>query len=392
MGDDMNQTLIDSYKEAAEASLSSANSLPLGVYRDVDVFEMEADSVFRNDWVFVCAQSKLANAGEYIALDIAGELIAVVRGRDGQLRGLSNVCRHRGTPLLDEGFGTLSNKIVCPYHAWTFEDNGAFVGAPLTGSVKVDKKKHCLPTFAVDSWRGLIFINLSKDPQPLSYRLKGLDDYLEWFDIERFSEAYHLPAEHWNANWKLAVENGIESYHLFKVHKETLEPMTPSKRAYYVAGSSEWTLTGGVMKDDRSRLTKWLTGKYPEVYNHYLLVFLPPSFVGILTYDGFHWIQVLPDGPEHCRVIPGGLSEYKVENNDDPEFDFTRAFLEEDKVICERVQRSASTKLGLGGKLVSLEQILVDFHQYLSNRLFQSEPDPFIETENAQLFYRKEID
>ena len=163
-----------------------------------------------------------------------------------------------------------------------------------------------------------------------------------------------MPAEHWNSNWKLAVENGIESYHLFKVHKETLEPMTPTKQAYYIAGSAEWTLTGGVMKDTRSKLTQWLSGDYPEAYNHYQLLFLPPSLIAVISYDGINWIQIIPEGSEHCAVIAGGLIEHKVTNFNAPEFQFTQAFLTEDRVLCERLQKGMHARKSKGGKLVSM--------------------------------------
>ena len=382
----MNQTLLQTYQDSASAPIAKAESLPPAVYSDTDVFNQETASVFLNDWVFLCAEAKLGNPGDYFAINLAGEPVAVIRGRDGQLRALSNVCRHRGTPLLDDGFGTLAKHIVCPYHAWTFDDTGEFIGAPLTGVIKPDKAQHCLPVFAVECWQGLVFINLSRQPEPLTERLAGLDNYLGWFELSRFKEAYQMPAEQWNANWKLAVENGIESYHLFKVHKETLETVTPSKQAYYVAGSSEWSLTGGLMKDQRSTLTKWFSGKHPEAYNHYLLIFLPPSFIGILSYDGLHWIQVLPVDAEHCIVTAGGLSEHKISSFEGAEFDFTRAFLEEDKQICERVQRATHARIGRGGKLVELEQILVDFRHYLGNRLFGSQPEAFRETGEAKRF------
>ncbi|GGK72396.1 aromatic ring-hydroxylating oxygenase subunit alpha [Amphritea balenae] len=383
----MNQTLMSAYKESAQASLEQANGLPLAVYHDPSVFDAEIKEVFLNDWVFACAEAQLSQSGDYYAFEIAREPLVIIRGKDGALRALSNICRHRGTPLLDPGFGQIGKNIVCPYHAWTFDDTGAFKGAPLTGEIKVDKEKHCLPEFAIASWNGLIFVNLSDAPRPFSEKVEGLDSYLSLFDLQRFKQPYQMPTEHWDSNWKLAVENGIESYHLFKVHKETLETTTPSKQAYYVAGSSEWTLTGGKMKDDRGTLSKWLSGNYPEAYDHYLLLFLPPSLVAVITYDGLNWIQIMPRGPEQCAVIPGGLLEHKTTNFNSPEFQFTQAFLNEDKQICERVQQGMHARKGKGGKLVSMEKILVDFRQYLANRLFQTEPDPFIETEQAQRFY-----
>lgn len=390
----MSLELLQAYQQAAQASIDQAHCLPLAAYHDQHVYDEEAQHIFHNDWVFICAEAKLQNPGDYLALDLAGEPIAIIRGQDAQLRALSNICRHRGTPLLDLGYGRIEKNIVCPYHAWTFGDNGQFKGAPMTGEVKIDKAKHCLPQFALECWNGLVFINLSEQPseaqsRAFKERIKGLDDYLGHFELQRFKHCYQLPTEHWHANWKLAVENGIESYHLFKVHKETLETQTPTKQAYYVAGSSEWTLTGGKMKDNRGKIMKWLSGSYPEVYDHYLLLFLPPSFVGIITYEGFDWIQILPVDGEHCQVIPGGLSEHKITDFGSEEFQFTNAFLTEDKVICERVQRGMHARKSQGGKLVSMEKILVDFHQYLASRLFGTQPDAFEESEQAKLFYSK---
>jgi len=374
------------YKQAAAEPIDKARCLPFAAYRDSEVFAEEAESFFRNDWVFACAEAKLATPGDYFALEIVGEQVVVIRGKDNGLRALSNNCRHRGTPLLDLGFGNAGKNIVCPYHAWTFDDTGAFRGAPFAGEVVIEKQEHCLPQFAVAVWKGLVFVNLADEPHPFSERIEGLDAYLEVFELDRFTHAYHLEAEHWNTNWKLAVENGIESYHLFKVHKETLETMTPTKQAYYVAGSSEWTLTGGAIKDERSSLTKWLTGSYPEAYSQYVLLFLPPSLIAVIDYEGMHWIQILPTDAEHCTVIPGGMSEHPVKNFNSPEFQFVHAFLAEDKEICERVQRGMYSRKGEGGKLVSLEQILVDFRHYIGSRLFGTCAEPFREAERATIF------
>ena len=384
----MNTPLMNTYKQFAEQTLEQARCLPFAVYHDPDVYEAEVSRIFHNDWIFFCPEELLADAGQYFAMEIAGEPVVVIRGRDGELRALSNSCRHRGTPLLDNGSGSISKNIVCPYHAWNFDDKGEFKGAPMTGEIRVEADKHCLPQYGLATWNGLIFVNLSETPQPFSEKIAGIDDYLKYFELSRFKHSYQLPEEHWQANWKLAVENGIESYHLFKVHKETLETVTPSKKAYYVAGSPEWTLTGGEMKDTRNTLSKWFSGSHPEVYSQYLLLFLPPSFVAVIDYEGLNWIHVLPDGAEGCRVTPGGLLEYQVKDFSTEEFQFTAAFLKEDQDICERVQRGMHARQGHGGKLISMECILVDFRQYLASRLFNLSFESFHETEKAGMFYK----
>ncbi len=381
-------TTIDwqQYSQRLAQPIEEAQSLPFAAYTDPDVLGAEVEAVFHNDWVFVCAEQQLPSPGDYFALDLAGEPLAIVRGRDGNIQALSNSCRHRGTPLLDAGFGQLTRHIVCPYHAWTYTDTGKLKGAPFTGSVDIDKTGHCLESFPLESWHGLLFVNLSKQPRALSERLDDINDYLGHFELDRFKIGYGGKTEHWQANWKLAVENGIESYHLFKVHSETLETITPTRDAFYVAGSSEWTVTAGRMKEQRSTLSRWLTGETPEALQHYLLIFLPPNFVGILTYESFDWISLLPDSAGGCCVHSGGISTAAPAAGETPESQFASAFLAEDKFICERVQQGMSARRGRGGKLVELERILVDFRQFLLSRQFDTPPLPLYTSSEGQMF------
>ena len=100
--------------------------------------------------------------------------------------------------------------------------------------------------------------------------------------------------EIWQTNWKLAMENAMESYHLFKVHETTLEPMSPTRDAYYIAGSSEWSLTGGVTKRQRNLLERLIGSDHDERLDHYILVQLAPAFVGVLTCGSFGWLSAHP--------------------------------------------------------------------------------------------------
>ena len=327
----MTPTDWQTYQHGLRQDIAEAVTLPFRAYTDSDILAVERDRIFFDDWVFVCAEQQLPQHGDYYVVDLAGESIAVLRGQDGQVRALSNVCRHRGTPLLDPGFGRLNRHIVCPYHAWTYDDMGKLRGIPHSGNFDIDKTAHCLPELKLESWHGLLFVNLGDSQESLAERLEGLDDYLQAFELNRFSVGYANDSELWNANWKLVVENGIESYHLFKVHRDTLETITPTQDAFYVAGSSEWAVTAGRMKAERSALSRWLVGEVPEALHHYLLIFLPPSFVGILTYDSLDWISVLPEGVDRSRISSGGISTTAPHSGDAPASDFTKAFFAEDK-------------------------------------------------------------
>lgn len=379
--------LLHRYKHTASQSIHSAYALPFAVYSASSVLELESKKIFKNDWVFICAAGQLKKPGSYFALNLAGEAIAIVRTKRDKLIALSNICRHRGTPLLDEGFGVIQKNITCPYHAWTYSDEGELKAIPFQGEVELVKAQHCLPKFYVESWLGLVFVNLSEQPQPIAERFAHLSDYLQIFQPERFIHAHQGDTEDWQANWKLAVENGIESYHLFKVHKQTLETVTPSKNAYYVAGSSEWAISGGKMTTNESKIMQWLTGETPEVYKHFQLIFLPPNFIGIMTYDSLDWISIIPIDATSCRIYSGGLSESNAEE-DKYTKGFVQQFMAEDKVICERVQRGMQSTKSKGGKLVEMEKILVDFRMFLASRLFGIEPELFVESEHASLFFK----
>lgn len=376
------------YHDCAKQSLSDAQSLPFTAYIDSEVYNLESSKIFHNDWVFVCAEHELSESGDYFAFSLANEPIVVIRGDDKELRGLSNVCRHRGTILNDEGFGN-TKRFVCPYHAWTYTDQGKLMGVPHVGSIDIDKSKHYLPEFTLEVWQGLVFVSLKTDISSIAERYAGILPYLKTYQIERFKKPVTGEIEHWNANWKLAMENGMESYHLFKVHKETLETITPTKQSFYVEGSSNWTITGGKIAGSSNKLWDLFSSNESKIYENYLLISLPPSFIGILDYDSFTWISILPKNKTECWVRSGGIS-LTDKSSDSSEKEFVNAFFAEDKAICERVQKGMLAKHSRGGKLVELERVVVDFHQYLSTKLFDEKPSkPFISDE-AQLFISKD--
>lgn len=369
---------------AAMAPVGEAGALPFAAYRDEALFALEAERLFRGDWVAVCAAAALAAPGDCLAVDVGGEPVALVRGADGELRALSNVCRHRGTLMLDPGAGRLEGgRIVCPYHAWSYSDAGAFRGAPYARGADIDPEAHALPAFRVEVWMGVVFVCLSGETPPLAERLAGIAPHLAAYDMATFTTAAPLATpEVWDANWKLVVENGMESYHLFKVHANTLEKVTPTRGAYYVEGSAAWTLTGGAIVRGggagfTGRLLASLFGGGGEGGDRYTLVSIPPSFVGVATRDSWDWLAVHPLSPTSTRVFTGSLAKAR------PDFvtrmvsdGFATAFLEEDRAICERAQAGMNARHSAGGRLVPLERVVVDFHHYLGWRLLGEEPPP----------------
>ena len=358
---------------------AATTSLPFRAFTDPDVLALENERLFRGDWVAVCAAAELAEPGDYFALSIGEEPVAIVRAADGTLRALSNVCRHRGTPLLDAGRGRVKS-LVCPYHAWAYGLDGAFRGAPHTGDVTIRPEAHALPTFRTEVWAGVVFVNVDGRAAPLHERLAGLDRQLEGFGLDRYDTASggNL-SETWQANWKLAFANGIESYHLFQVHAETLEKVSPTRSAYYVAGGPEWTVTAGGSRGDPQPYPGEPASLGAFERSHYLLVSIPPSFVGTVTREFWGWITIQPEAPDRCSVVSGALVPRALAElagaEADTGADFATAFLAEDREICERNQRGMTARHSSGGRLVELERIVGDFHRYLGARLLGASED-----------------
>lgn len=343
-------------------------AVPARAYRDSAWFDVERERIWRGDWVFATSEDAVANAGDMLPVEIGEQPVLLVRDQSGNLRAISNLCAHRGTLLVEEA--TNDSRIQCPYHAWTYDDTGQLLAMPFANSEGIDKTAHCLPSYRVEVWHGMVFISLSDDVEPLATRFEAMESLVVERGIDQFQHrADYQRVEEWECNWKVAIMNAMESYHLFKVHPQTLEPYTPTKSSYYIGGSAYATATGGSYRNE----------------DDYMLISLPPGFTGVFTRDSFVWLAVFPAGLRKCKVVTGGaygmtqdggalgkLSEW---------FDRTVSggqdggFLLEDKAICERVQRGFVGDFA-PGQLVAMERVVVDFGHYLNWRINGVQPPP----------------
>ncbi|MEM7140426.1 MAG: aromatic ring-hydroxylating dioxygenase subunit alpha [Actinomycetota bacterium] len=352
------------------AAIEPTRALPASAYRDPEVFEAERRGIWHGGWVWVGTADQIAAAGDHIPVWIAGQPVIVLRAQDGTVRALSNLCAHRGTLLVDEPGN--AKRFQCPYHAWTFTDDGALLSVPFAQRDDVDKDAHCLPAYRAEVWHGLVFVSLEPDVEPVADRLA----HLEPFAIDASLAALHhwtseRSEDEWAANWKLAVTNAMESYHLFKVHPETLEPTSPTSTAYYLTGNADGTATGGAV------------AKHAD----YVLLSLPPNFVGVITAGMFLWQAVMPIAPDRSRVITGGaftspspgdqsgMKKWATKAMSAAANAVVPDFLPEDKWICERGQTAASGDF-TPGVLVPMEQVVVDFHHFLDRALHASAVPP----------------
>ncbi|WP_090262363.1 aromatic ring-hydroxylating oxygenase subunit alpha [Pseudomonas panipatensis] len=138
-------------------------------YSDPEIFKKEIEYIFNKTWQYFCQVSELSEAGSYITATLGTEPIIILKASDGKLRAFHNVCPHRGARML-LGSGTCKG-IVCPYHSWSFTENGTLNHIPKRqrfGDIDVESLN--LRPASVDTWRGLVFASPILDIEPLASR------------------------------------------------------------------------------------------------------------------------------------------------------------------------------------------------------------------------------
>ena len=165
------------------STTSPAVTLPARAYTDPVIFERERHELFARSWTPVCSTAQVAAPGDYVSTSIAGEPVIVLRGEDGELRALSNVCRHRASLLVREA-GSCPRVLRCPYHGWTYGHDGQLVGVPeARGFDDLDRDAVKLPQFAIGVLAGLVCVNLDPDAEPLAGWFGELEQRLEAFGL-----------------------------------------------------------------------------------------------------------------------------------------------------------------------------------------------------------------
>ncbi|MEO1313583.1 MAG: aromatic ring-hydroxylating dioxygenase subunit alpha [Pseudomonadota bacterium] len=193
-------------------------SLDARYYTDHQVFEIEKQGLLSRTWQFGCHVSEISEVGAYTTFEIAGESLFAVRGRDGVVRVFYNVCQHRAHQLV-EGSGT-TRVIVCPYHAWTYELDGAFRAGPNINAVEnFERSSICLSEVRAEEFLGFLFVNLDPNAKPMEAWFPNVRTELEewvpnWAELKPL-EWVETPE---NCNWKVSVENYSECYHCALCH------------------------------------------------------------------------------------------------------------------------------------------------------------------------------
>jgi len=232
--------------------------------------------------------------------------VVVVRGDDGKVRVFANFCRHRGSVLL-EGDGTCT-RIVCPYHAWSYDLDGALHASPdMNKAVEFDRSASGLVRVRMEIWAGFVFITFNPDAVPLLEHLGDLPQRMASHKFDDMVCTWTITLEP-RCNWKVILENAMETYHTGVVHRTTVGaqqsrnlPTTGEWKCIQVtSGRSIATLPGTPppfpaidgLDDDAQQ------GTYFTVIH--------PTLQFAVAQDCLWWLNVTPVAHDHSLLEIGG--------------------------------------------------------------------------------------
>ena len=204
--------------------LETANGLPNAHYIDDAVFQEEKHAILFDSWTGLAVASDVPEAGDAKPIEFLGVPLLLIRSREGEVRVFQNICRHRGMILVDAP-RKIEGAIRCPYHSWCYSTAGKLVSTPHVGGPghntheAIKKDDLGLTEIASYIWRDIVFVNISGTAEPFEVVNADLMDRWKEFDQPHHhggeDSRFDLDVQ---TNWKLAVENYSESYHLPWVH------------------------------------------------------------------------------------------------------------------------------------------------------------------------------
>ena len=217
--------------EVVKNPIEKAHGLPNECYLNNDYLEFEKEKIFKNNWTMIGVASSVPNPGDAKPFNLLGIPILIIRNKENEVKVFHNVCSHRGFKLVDQEC-KLKNVIRCPYHSWSYDFNGKLTVTPHIGGLGkhevegFDKNNSNLKEIKSNIWMDLIFININSNAKPFEDFIKPLEDRWSKFISKKDQKLIRHSTDNGyfnmtvNSNWKFAIENYCESYHLPWIHPE----------------------------------------------------------------------------------------------------------------------------------------------------------------------------
>jgi phenylpropionate dioxygenase-like ring-hydroxylating dioxygenase large terminal subunit len=365
----------------ASAWTASPRALPAWVYKHPEMTRLEMERILRPSWQIVCHVNSIPNPGHFVTLDLGGESVVVLRDRENRIQAFHNVCRHRSARIFD-GAGRCAGTITCPYHGWTYSYDGRLIGTPMRETFPgLDRAAHGLKPVRVEIAMGFAFVCLAGDPPPLAEVWAPFAAEFAPYRLEAMIPLGPITEEEWDVDWKVAIDNYLESYHVPVGHPGLARMFTPD----YEDQRGEPGIARGTSWVREQPSSRWSERYYQQLVGPTSTHLPEPNrrcwrFYSMLPNLGIDvfpeqidFFQVLPRGPGKCTIrgavfgLPDDRREMRVLRMLGARIN--RQVNAEDHWLCRRVQRGLASSSYTPGPLSRLERWMAEFHQQLRTRI-----------------------
>jgi phenylpropionate dioxygenase-like ring-hydroxylating dioxygenase large terminal subunit len=376
----------------AQRPLAQACTLPSQAYTDAAYFAYEAEQVLGAGWLCAGHVSQLREPGAVLPVDLLDEPIMLVRGKGNVIRALSRVCPHRAADVLLNGEKTpcsaAATVITCPYHRWSFGLDGRLLGAPQMQQAEgFNKSDWQLTEIRSAICEGFIFVNLDASAPPLETHYAAFAATVAPWKLDELEIVISMDWE-CHFNWKVMVENWIESYHHLGPHVKTLNPFMPAQDTWseppnpaFIHAHLPLTGRDAAALRDTIAAGEPGTGFLPlqgvpvaqQAEWHLFVGF--PCFMLLLARDRAIWYRLQPLSAERCKLTTTTLVSRAAQAALGyaavlaAETKMLRDFHLEDMEVNEAVQRGLRSRHVARGRLSHLEEPVWQFHRLLAAQM-----------------------
>jgi phenylpropionate dioxygenase-like ring-hydroxylating dioxygenase large terminal subunit len=366
---------------AAVPPRPAPRALPPWVYNHPEMTRLEFERILKPSWQLACHVNSVPRPGDYLALEIGPESIVVLRNRENEIVAFHNVCRHRGARLLD-GQGQCAGNIVCPYHGWSYRQDGSLAGVAQRETFPdLERSELSLRRVSTDSAFGFVFVCLGDTPPPVSQTWGSLLDELAPYRIEEMIPLGPIYTEEWQADWKVVMDNYLESYHVPIGHPGLTRMFTADYEdqagRHGVARGTSWLREQPSCRwSERvyQRIIGSVTTHLPEANRRCWRFYSMLPNLGLDVYpDQMDFFQVLPAGPGRTRIrgamfgLPDERREMRIARYLSNRIN--NQVNREDRWLCERVQKGLASSSYQPGPLSTIEGWMLEFHEQLRARI-----------------------
>ena len=366
-------------------STAMATGLPNEHYISDAVFDEEKKAILFNNWSAIGFGKDIPNTGDIKPMSFVDMPLLMARDENNNINVFQNTCRHRGMILIEEP-KNLSGLITCPYHSWCYNLKGELCATPMVGGTDINTheaiKNYELGLFKIKSavWQDIIFVNISNNAQEFTdYAAKTIERWSE-FDKPIYhggeTSSFTLNLD---TNWKLAVENYCESYHLPWVHPElnitsSVEDHYHIEEPGFFSGQGSYVYNqiksedGSVFPDFEGLSNKWdqaseYIALYPNVLlgthrDHFFSIIIEPIATNkTVEHVSLYYAKKPEEMPELKPLIDSNAL-------------FWKTVFSEDIGVVEGMQRGRKGIMFDGGKFSpTMDSATHCFHRWIANHI-----------------------